>query len=165
MDTLPSISHTIILGDQGSHVGPLSTTHVNEQGRILSQYLSLWNFVSAHLHKSHLSSSHTFESKAHSTVSTIDHILCHQSFLPRFQSTNPLPEHPLNTSHHLPVVASIQLYCSQLVPSEQEARRKPAFNPRSWSRISKHLATSKNIPPKVYQHFKKPGWGPMLKPP
>ena len=102
MDTLPSISYTIILGDlnadPGSPGGPLSTTRVNEQGRILSQYLSLWNFVSAYLHKSNLSSSHTLESEAHSTVSTIDHILCHQSFLPRFQSASNLPEHSLNTS-------------------------------------------------------------------
>ena len=126
--------------------------------------------------------------------------------LPRFQSASTLPEHPLNTSDHLPLVASIQLYCSLPVLSEPEVRRKPGFIPRSWSRISKQdihslytqplhlpllsihnpslqttsptyslidkhlsdltdllLATSKNIPPKVYQHFKKPGWRPILK--
>ena len=105
MDTLPSISYTIILGDlnadPGSHGGPLSTTRVNEQGRILSQYLSLWNFVSAHLHKSNLSSSHIFESEAHSTVSTIDHILCHQSF--SFQDFNLPAPYRSTPSIHLTI--------------------------------------------------------------
>ena len=70
---LPPLSDIIILGDfnadPGSQGGPLSTTRLNEQGRILVPFMVSWNLVSTHLHKSHLSSSHTFESEAHGTLS------------------------------------------------------------------------------------------------
>ena len=69
------------------------------------------------------------------------HILCHQSFLPRFQSANTLLVHPLNTSDNLPVVASIQPYCSQPVPADPEVHHRPVFTPRNWSHISKHTYT------------------------
>ena len=213
MNSLPSISNTVVLGDfnadPGCHGGPLSTTSVNQQGRILSQYLSLWNFVSAHLHKSNLSSSHTFESEAHNSLSTIDHIICHQTLLPRIEYATTLPDDPLNTSDHLPVVAVIQFNLSQPAPSEPLVNRsKSAFTPRNWFRITKqdinslytkplhqplldllqtlppeptlsnqpslintHLSAlsdlllnfSINIPPKTYQQFKRPAWGPVLK--
>ena len=101
------------------------------------QYLSLWNFTSAHLHKSHLSSSHTFESETHSTLSTIDHIMCHHSLLPRIQFANTLSDHPLNTSDHLPVVASIHLHQSQSAPPDMQDHPTPVFIPRNWSRIPK----------------------------
>ena len=91
--TLPSTSTVIILGDfnadPGIHGGPYSTTRLNEQGRILLHYMARWNLISTHLHtpNPNTSSSHTFESEAHSTLSTIDHIMCHQSQIPMIQSS------------------------------------------------------------------------------
>ncbi|CAI8020327.1 hypothetical protein GBAR_LOCUS12161, partial [Geodia barretti] len=213
MDLLPSLAEVIILGDinadPGCHGGPLSTTPENEQGRILSHYLSQWNFLSMHLHKSPLSSSHTFASEAHGTLSTIDHILCHESLLPIIESAHPLPDHPLNTSDHLPVTATLLLRLHPaLIHVPEACGRAPTFTPRNWARSSKqqilslyteplrqpfsnllrtlpsvsdlshrpsliddHLATlselllstSRHIPSKAFQRFKRPGWGPALK--
>ena len=51
---LPLGADVIIMGDFNADLGhlggPSSCTSLNEQGKILHQYLSRWNFVSAHLH-------------------------------------------------------------------------------------------------------------------
>ena len=114
LTSLPVISNTIILGDfnadPGCHGGPYCTTRLIEQGSILAHFLDQWNLASTHLHFPGAPSSHTFESEAHLTLSAIDHIMCHTSILPRFKFSNTLPEHHLNRSNYLPVVAVVQVH-------------------------------------------------------
>ena len=95
LESLPPSSDIIILGDfnadPGSQGGALSTTRLNEQGRILVPSMVSWNLVSTHLHKSHLSSSHTYESEAHGTLSTIDRVMCQERLLPTESELLPPP--------------------------------------------------------------------------
>ena len=90
-----------------------------------------WNFASTHLHKPHLSSSHTYESKAHSTLSTIDHIMCHKSLLSRVLSSHTLPDH---TSDNLPLLAPILL------------DHRPSCHPTPDSHSSTKTLTPRNCP-------------------
>ena len=62
----------------------LSLVQLNEQGRILHRYFTRWEFVSSHLHLQSTPSSYTYESEAHSTLSSIDHIVCPHRMLPRY---------------------------------------------------------------------------------
>ena len=89
--------------DLGLLGGPKACTEVNEQGKIFHRYLR--NFVSTHLRLQTSSLSYTYESEAHSTQSTIDHIICPRHMLPRFQSALSVVDHPLNTSDHHPILA------------------------------------------------------------
>ena len=103
-------SDVIILGDLnadlGSVGGPLATTTINEQGRILYRYLQKWNYTSVHLHKCSSSNTHTYTSDAHHTSSTIDHILSPKHLLDRFSHSQVLTDEPLNLSDHSPVCAT-----------------------------------------------------------
>ena len=77
--------------------GPLSSTRLNEQGRILHQFMSRWDLASIHLHISDSPMSHTYSSEAHSSLSTIDHILCSQHLLAKVTST------PSKRTHRTPL--------------------------------------------------------------
>ena len=97
---------TILFKGDFNNLGS-SISSPNEQCKILRHYLDLWSYVSSHLvHQTH-GSSHTFESEAHHSPSDIDHILCPSSFLPRVKKSFVLSNHPLNSSDHLAVYASI----------------------------------------------------------
>ena len=95
--------------DPGASGGPVSTTPVNEQGRILSKYLQSWGFTSAHLHLNDTPSSHTFENTSKQCISTIDHFICASHNLNLFKSCCVLHDLPSNTSDHCPLVAESAL--------------------------------------------------------
>ena len=107
---LPSGAEVVIMGDFNADLGhlggPRSCTQINEQGKILYRYISKWNFISTHLHLQTTASSITYESDAHSTLSTLDHILCPSFMLPKFISAYVIME-PLNISDHYPVFAAL----------------------------------------------------------
>ena len=140
---LPPSANLIIMwhfnADPGHLGGPLATTTINSQGRILHQFMERFNPTSAHLHKSDLLFSHTFESDAHSTVSTIDHILCPRHSLPAILSAHPIDNPPLNTSDHLPVLARLAAHLP--LPTSSPTTSRPIQNhlhiPRNWSGTSK----------------------------
>ena len=90
------------------HGGPKSTTEANEQGRIFLQYLQSWDFTSTHLHLNPSLHSHTYVSDAHSSVSTIDHIISPSYLLDSFNLSAVLDDHPLNSSDHLPLYAEFK---------------------------------------------------------
>ena len=54
--------------DPGPSGGPLASTPMNKQGRILLQYLNRWNYKSVHLHSSSSPFSHTYTSEAHNSL-------------------------------------------------------------------------------------------------
>ena len=95
---------TFILGDMNADFGltgaPMAFTPINEQGKILRQYLQKWNFLSAHLHLSPTPATSTYESETHGSISTIDHILCPSHVLPSLSSCH-VEEEPSNNSDHL----------------------------------------------------------------
>ena len=95
--------------DIGTSDGPLATTTINEQGRILSHYLKAWNFVSAHLYLNTEDTSHTYESESNTCISTIDHFLCPQHCLPSFSKCSTLSNltTATNTSDYVPLVAEV----------------------------------------------------------
>ena len=105
--------------DPGSEGGPLSSTPVNEQGRILLRYLQRWNYLSVHLHDKDpgllRNVTHTYCSGAHNTISTIDHILSPQHLLSRFSNFFVSEEEPINFSDHSP--ACTKFKCALQSPS------------------------------------------------
>ena len=118
--------------DPGTHGGPLSTTPVNEQGRILARYIQSWGFTSAHLHLSDTPSSHTFENPSKQCKSTIDHFICASRHLPYFTSCHVIHDHPTNTSDHCPIVAEVErdiLLCHHL-----KKKKRTTYN---WKKLSK----------------------------
>ena len=106
---LPPGAEIIIMGDLNADLGqlggPMSCTQMNEQGSVLHRYISRWNFASTHLQLQSDGPSYTYESEAHSILSTLDHILCPVHMLPKFQSAYTIVDEPLNTSDHIPVIA------------------------------------------------------------
>ena len=62
-------------GDFNADIGsPSSSTLLpNEQGKVLLRYLNRWDYSSSHL-SSPVSPTYTYESDAHNSLSTIDHI-------------------------------------------------------------------------------------------
>ena len=100
-------NEVVILGDINADPGIHGVP--NEQGRILLRYLTRWNYTSVHLHLCSPRNSHTYFSEAHSSSSTIDHILCHTRFLDAFVFAKVLDESPLNTSDHLPLSACVKV--------------------------------------------------------
>ena len=71
-------SCVILLGDFNADVGdegPWASTSINEQGWILWDYIHAWDFCSYHLHMNSCFDTHTYESKAHGSLSCIDHII------------------------------------------------------------------------------------------
>ena len=143
---LPPGSDIIIMGDfnadLGQYGGPMSKTEVNEQGKILYQYINRWHFVSVHLHLQSTLPSFTYESDAHGTQSTIDHILCPIHILSKFLSASTVAEEPLNTSDHLPVLAVLKYNCAtESIPSSNiplpRLRRNSTVNSPNWAGTSK----------------------------
>ena len=125
---LPPGAEVVVIGDFNADLGhlggPRSCTQINEQGKILHCYISKWNFISTHLHLQTTASSFTYESDAHSTLSTLDHILCP---LFKFKSAYVIME-SLNISDHNPVFAA--LHCDYPFPSPSTNACSVA--PRNW---------------------------------
>ena len=111
--------------DPGLAGGPFSPTSVNEQGRILKRYLARWSYVSAHL-QFPSASHHTYESEAHHSLSTIDHILCPRYFLHHIIFACTI-DSPLNFSGHLPVTSSFRVLMHP--PTFHFDRPSPSCNP------------------------------------
>ena len=114
----------------------------NEQGKILYRYISKWNFISTHLHLQTTASSITYESDAHSTLSTLDHILCPSFMLPKFISAYVIME-PLNISDHYPVFAA--LHCDYPSFTPPPSTNASSVTPRNWAstprEVIRHLYT------------------------
>ena len=113
----------------------MSLSSPNEQGKILNKYLMRWKFVSTHLHLCSLPT-YTYESEAHASLSTIDHIMCPSHMLNKFCSSFSLGDHPLNTSDHFPLSATLLLpfHPSPVSPSPPKHPARPSPN---WERLSK----------------------------
>ena len=131
----PPGAEIIITGDLNANLGllggPMACTHINEQGKILQRYLTKWNFISTHLHLQPTISSYTYESDAHSTQSTLDHILCPKHMLSKIISSYTIIEEPLNTSDHNPVFATMRNdHPSSHPPHDSNAS---SFSPPNWS--------------------------------
>lgn len=129
----------VVLGDfnadLGLHGGPMATTSSNEQGRILHRYLHDWNFLSVHLHLNQSHDSATYESEAHGSRSTIDHILCPSRFFNSFRSCYVLDEDPSNTSDHLPIHAELSVCLP--APARPSQRTHVAPPPRpNWRKLT-----------------------------
>ena len=140
-------ANVIIMGDFTTdldiHGGPLSTTSLNSQGRILLQFMARFNLLSAHLHKSNQLFSHTFESEAHSSVSTIEHILCSMHLLPEIHSTYPINDHSLNNSNHLPVFANLSSNLPPPSSSTTLPTQRSLLSPQNWSKTPKEMIFSR----------------------
>ena len=114
----------------------MSLSSPNEQRKILNKYLMRWKFVSTHLHLCSSLPTYTYESEAHASLSTIDHILCPSHMLNKFCSSLPLRDHPLNTSDHFPLSATLFLpfHPSPVSPSPP---KHPARSSPNWEKLSK----------------------------
>ena len=95
--------------DLGTEGGPQACTLANEHGRILLQYLHRWKYLSYHLHFSPTQSTHTYESEAHGSLSTIDHFLGPSHMLSSISRCVVAEEDPINTSDHLSILAQMEL--------------------------------------------------------
>ena len=127
-------AEVVIMGDFNADLGhlggPRSCTQINEQGKILYRYISKWNFISTHLHLQTTASSITYESDAHSTLSTLDHILCLSFMLPKFISAYIIME-PLNISDHYPVFAALHCDYPSFTPPPPSTNAC-SVTPRNW---------------------------------
>ena len=128
IELLPPGCKVIVMGDfnadLGALGGPMSCSTTNEQGSIFFSYLNAWDFISSHLHLSHSRFTHTYESEAHSSFSTIDYIICLKYLLSSFHSSKVLDDHPLNTSDHLPVAAELLMsFAAGTLPTTQTIRQ------------------------------------------
>ena len=136
---LPPDADIIIMGDfnadMGHLGGPYSCTSPNEQGKIFHKYLTRWDFISIHLQFHSSLSTHIYESEAHSSYSTLDHIICPRRMLSRFRSAFVLEDHPLNTSDHLPVQAILDHPPLTPVTSTSPPLKSPSHP--NWHAISK----------------------------
>ena len=138
IELIPPGCKVIVLGDfnadLGALGGPMLCSTTNEQGSIFSSYVNAWDLVSSHLHLSPTNSTYTYESEAHFSFSTIDHIICPRYLLSNLCSSKVLDDHPLNTSDHLPVTA--EFLCSLFTPtsSTTQATQQPVPN---WNKCSK----------------------------
>ena len=123
-----------INADLGLGGGPMASTPINEQGKILMQYLKRWNFLSAHLHLSPTPETSTYESEAHGSISTIDHIIC-------------LP----NNSDHLPITCHISTHLPTSLIHHKKCNPPPRPNWRKLTtRVEKILyipTRSQSVPP------------------
>ena len=109
----------------------MTCTQMNEQGSLLHCYISRWNFVSTHLQLQSDGPSYTYESEAHSTLSTLDPILC-PAYM--FQSAYTIVDEPLNTSDHNPVIAVLHHDFSS--PTHPPLTIPCPVIPRKWSSTS-----------------------------
>ena len=113
----------------------MASTPINEQGKILMQYLKRWNFLSAHLHLSPTPATSTYESEAHGSISTIDHILCPSHVLPSLSSCHVIEEEPSNNSDHLPITCQISTH----LPNSPTHHKKSSPPPRpNWRKLTTH---------------------------
>ena len=144
LQLLSNESDVVILGDlnadPGPSGGPLASSPNNERGRILSRYLTRWNFISCHLNPPSCSRSsrpsHTYVSEAHQTFSTIDHILCPKHFHKRISDCVVLDDNPLNLSDHLPVIANMT--CTLQCTSQPEKHVAPHKRHKpNWRKVDK----------------------------
>ncbi len=78
---------------------------------------------------------YTYESEAHGSVSTIDHILCPSHTLPSFPSSHVMEEEPSNNSDHLPVTCQIDVNLS--LPPVHPRQLKPPTRP-NWTKLTSH---------------------------
>ena len=120
-----------INADLGPGGGPMASTAINEQGKILMQYLKRWNFLSAHLHLSSSPETSTYESEACCSISTIDHILCPSHVLPSLSSCHVIEEDPSNNSDHVPITCNI----STQLPNSPIHCKKSRPN---WRKLTVH---------------------------
>ena len=129
----------VIMGDLNTDLGhlggPKSCTQMKEQESILHRYISRWNFASPLLHLQSVGPSYTYESEAHSTQPTLDHILCTVHMLPKFQSAYTIVDEPLNTSVHYPLIAVLHHNFSAPIPPPPT--NPCSVTPRNWSGTSK----------------------------
>ena len=80
--------------------------------------------------------SHTYSSEAHSSLSTIDHILCSQHLLAKVTST--IQEDAQNTSDHIPIVASLSFLPKPTHSGMNTGAPMPSVSPRrNWEGTSK----------------------------
>lgn len=143
MDTLDScvlqFTDAVVLfvwdfnADPGLAGGPFSSTQTNEQGRILARYLARWSYISAHLQFPG-TSSHTYESDAHGSISTIDHVLCPEHFTRNTLAAGVEPPHPSNLSDHLAITASLGIVCQ--LPGSLPSAHHYSRATYNWSRAS-----------------------------
>ena len=130
----------VILGDinadPGSLAGPYVSTCTNEQGTILWRYLERWGYLSAHLWTAHAGlATHTYVSEAHSSCSTIDHILLPGHMVGSIGYAGVLDEQPLNLSDHLPVLATLS--CSVPVAvGTSSCRKRSSLRRCRWNKMS-----------------------------
>ena len=152
--------------------GPVSTTPVNEQDRILSKYLQSWEFTSAHLHLNDTPSSYTFENTSKLCKSTIDHFLCVSHNLALFNYCHVLHDLPSNTSDHCPLVAQIRsnvFCCSQQQKNNtfsEDLReyftRVFAWHYRCWANIYSSIANE--LPGEVTRWIQLTWFRPQITP-
>ena len=133
------IGKAIFLGDfnadPGGSMGFFSSTILNEQGRILVNFLKQWNYTSVHLClNTPTNPTHTYETDSNNCLSTIDHIICHTSLLPSFISCSVVSSAStaLNTSEHLPLFGEVSL-SNVPHPSPQSSSTKRAS--LNWKKV------------------------------
>lgn len=89
-----------------------------------------------HLHLSPSQSTHTYESEAHGSLSTIDHFLGRSHMLSSISKCVVAEEDPINTSDHLPILAQIELcFHPHATPSPVEPQNQTHFKP-NWENLS-----------------------------
>ena len=128
------------MGDFNADLGPLGgpkfCTEINEQGKILHRYVTKCNLVSTHLLLNPSSLSYTYESDAHATQSTIDHILCPLHMVANVALAFTILEEPLNSSDHNPVFAILRSRNLLLVPPSGVSSQPHSHSShlRDWSK-------------------------------
>ena len=116
--------------------GPQACTPANEHGRILLRYLRRWKYLSYHLHLTHPQSTHTYESEAHGSLSTIDHFLGPSHRLSFISKGVVAKEDPINTSDLLPILADMELcFHPYTAPIPVEPQNQTHFRP-NWDKLS-----------------------------
>jgi hypothetical protein len=121
--------------DPGRVGGPFGGAP-NEQGIILGRYLVRWGYVSAHLHYQPVSSVCTYESEAHGTFSSIDHILCPQFLLDSISKSGVLGDHHLNTSDHFAVWLEISIELALDAEFSDGRRAQRCVFVPNWRRLA-----------------------------
>ena len=146
-ESLDPLGPTIFAGDlnadPGTSAGPLSTTPSNEQGKILSRYLSHWGFSSVHLHLNDKSTPHTFENHSKNSIFTIDHILCSNCHIPLFRECSVLHDALSNSSDRHPLVTTLDLKVHRRPPPHQSSSFS-SYNWRKLSQPSKYTSSLSN---------------------
>ena len=131
-----------ILGDMNADLGlsggPMASTPINEQGKILRQYLQRWNFLSAHLHLSPTPATSTYESEARAMAPyqqlTTFFALPMYSHL-SYPAVSSKRNHASNNSDHLPITCQISTHH----PNSPIFYKKSSPPPRpNWRKLTTH---------------------------